>query len=142
MKLIGMTDFVLNSKSELHYFKVTQNYANFLKQPLELWMFIPLDKDGNVLEEPDQNNTKYDVYISNDEVDCNYGLYDEDCLEYQKSKERCLFGIYSFEGEDDNLWYFSKNEITLTGIDKFKTIEDIIDFEFELTKTAEKLIGL
>jgi hypothetical protein len=53
MKLISMTDFVL----EQNNFKVFRNqqilnYANFLKQPLELWMFVPCDENGDVLEEP------------------------------------------------------------------------------------------
>ena len=72
--LVSMVDFVLNSKSELHYFKVTQNYANFLKQPLELWMFVPCDEDGNVLEV---------VPYYSDGV--------EKVNEYKKAKERCLF---------------------------------------------------
>lgn len=29
-----------------------ERYAKFLKQPIELWMFVPCDEDGNVLEEP------------------------------------------------------------------------------------------
>ena len=31
---------------------LTGEYAKFLRQLLELWMFVPCDKDGNVLEEP------------------------------------------------------------------------------------------
>lgn len=52
MKLISMTEFVLElwkdqSKKEITYVglheftRLTVNYANFLKQPLELGMFVP-----------------------------------------------------------------------------------------------------
>ena len=65
MKLITMTDFVL-LRSEtpeepifklIHgakHFELCENYANFLKQPLELWMFVPCDEDGKVFEEPEE----------------------------------------------------------------------------------------
>ena len=66
-----MTDFVLensicppieeyNKVNETFVNKVI-NYVNFLKQPLELRMFVPCDEYGNVLEEPvyDPSNEQY-----------------------------------------------------------------------------------
>ena len=58
-----MTDFVLEQNEKIKkekygiesYYSTMQvsiNYANFLKQPLNLGMFVPCDKIGNVLEEP------------------------------------------------------------------------------------------
>ena len=135
-KIISMTDFVLEQNKEVksqteqsRAFYHCYNYANFLKQPLELWMFVPCDEDMNVLEEPVQNNTKYDIWISNDEVDCDYRLYDDDCLGYQQAKERCLFvWVEGFDYE---------------GIcEMFTDLENIIDFDFKLTQTAIKQIGL
>jgi len=48
MKLISMTDFVLESNkkiaqshSRVDCGNLIFNYAKFLKQPLELWMFVP-----------------------------------------------------------------------------------------------------
>src|SRR3972149_6621077 len=105
MKLISMVDYVKNQyktiASDNIYLamKNCNEYANLLKQPLELWMFVTCDEKGNVLIELDQNNTKYDICISNDEVDCDYRLYDDDCLEYQQAKERCLFDGWKFEHE-------------------------------------------
>jgi len=60
MKLISMTDFVLQENkggqqvnsitSQLHQeLRIIKKYANFLKQPLKLEMFVPCDEDGNVL---------------------------------------------------------------------------------------------
>ena len=63
-----MVEYVL-TLSELHsnrtiineeYCDNTRNYANFLKQPLKLEMFVPCDSDGNVLANPNNNmNLKY-----------------------------------------------------------------------------------
>ena len=61
MKLISMTDYLPENP-----------YSKFLKQPLELWMFVPCDDNGNVLKEP----------IINDSIKI---------WTYQQAKERCLF---------------------------------------------------
>ena len=78
MKLISMTDFVLEfennfprqfgeayseyneSKSEYLNMKLKsyENYAQFLKQPLTLGMFVPCDEDGSGLQKP----INYDVW--------------------------------------------------------------------------------
>ncbi|MPT36728.1 MAG: hypothetical protein E2604_16990 [Flavobacterium sp.] len=44
--LVSMTDFVLNEKVKLLHFKVMTRYAEFLKQPLKIEMFIPDDEFG------------------------------------------------------------------------------------------------
>jgi hypothetical protein len=53
MKLISMTNFVLQqhaeSSNQNEFEDNCFNYANFLKQPLKLEMFVPCDEDGNVL---------------------------------------------------------------------------------------------
>src|SRR3989304_5284437 len=79
MKLISMTDFVLEQYEQcISSTGRTYNYAMFLKQPLELWMFIPCDEDGNVLV--NDNITEYDRE-----------MYFEEEQKYQQEKERCLF---------------------------------------------------
>lgn len=64
--LIPMTDFVLKQNytttldisqidfydKELKILSTIRNYAELLKQPLKLEMFVPCDEDGNVLGEP------------------------------------------------------------------------------------------
>lgn len=96
MKLISMTDFVLeqelptymqNEEFEEAYYKL-YNYANFLKQPLELWMFVPCDENGNVLEQCDD--------ICSCECD--------KIKAFRKAKERCLFD--GFEIRDKGNFYF------------------------------------
>ena len=62
-----MTDFVLekqmSDKTIMNRFTQISNYANFLKQPLELWMFFPCDDYGNVFSE-----FQLEILNSNDEV--------------------------------------------------------------------------
>ena len=94
MKLISMTDFVLEQEKYLDItnkkkLELIINYANFLKQPLELWMFVPCDEDGDVLEEPLYN----DADLSCDELDSINNLVSE----YHQAKERCLFDGFNEE---------------------------------------------
>ena len=55
MKLISMTDFVLetfNNTLTKDFQAKVYNYANFLKMPLKLSMFVVLDKQGKTLTKP------------------------------------------------------------------------------------------
>lgn len=81
MKLIPMVQFVLEHPASHDYewqLKNHLNYANFLSQPLALWMFVPVGDNGEVLEEPyfDGENDMY------------YGAAKD---AYNKAKSRCLF---------------------------------------------------
>lgn len=57
MKLISMTDFVLEQLNEENsrtrpirsVLNALEGYANFLKQPLKLEMFVPCDEEGEIL---------------------------------------------------------------------------------------------
>lgn len=53
-KLISMTEYVLQkAASGMDSNKLASmvvSYAAFLKQPLQLWMFIPCDEEGNILK--------------------------------------------------------------------------------------------
>lgn len=120
MKLISMTDYVLGNQSASHYFKATQNYAKFLKQPLELWMFVPCDETGKPMVEP------------NDSMD-DKGYYKK----YQQAKERVLFegcGIM------DKWCVQLSNGFLLEKVECLHnlTIEDLIQFNLTLTQTAIK----
>lgn len=124
MKLISMRDFVLEQYEIKFQFRYKakqtsnriENYAIFLKQPLELWMFVPCDEDGNVMEVPQP--TEGD--------ECNWN-YQARFNEYQQAKERCLF-----------VWQKGFDYKVIC--EMFKDLEDIILFEFELTETAQKQI--
>jgi hypothetical protein len=142
MKLISMTDFAINQNSIVgDYRKTVFNYAKFLKQPLELGMFIPCDEENNFLEPP--------LHIELYEGDS----YDSDCEKYQEAKSRVLFdgfGIVTdtYKSTKREFIHFPNSPIQIwrrltyhTGrqecfffdyYDKFKTIEDLIIYDLDL----------
>ena len=137
MKLISMSDFVLEQEKDFNtgvigwkeYTNNTINYAKFLKKPLELWMFTPCDRTGDVL------------------------TVGENCEEhyYQTRKKRCLFEGFEFcesqrEGIEKGLKLFvspynSSGKIYLTKKKEsgyhswfqLFTIEDLVQCELILT---------
>lgn len=121
MELISMTDFVLEQIGD------NLKYAQFLKQPLNLGMFVPCTLEGDVLEEPCSIGVGNDFYLQRAED------------EYKQAKDRVLFE--GFEVRDKWLIH---NKHTYTSIDSFDTIEDIVNFGLELmlTKSAQKQLGL
>ena len=124
--LISMTDYVLetaNSKDlmETPLQKLNKHftYANFLKQPLELWMFVPCDEDGNVLEEPEPTV-----------------MWTPRIQHYQQAKERCLFKNFEFVEETEHYFHLKEKGIYVFIIwkNKDKTIENVVTAGFELNK--------
>ena len=145
MKLTTMTDFVLNQeiptylqKEEFEeaYYKL-HNYANFLKRLDEIWMFVPCDENGNVLEEPDQESLKYDDIQGQDCI-FNDSLYYNDLGNYQQAKERCLFNDCKLNSESEYYYYLITKEGTTFFIHKKinLNIEYYIKYNLELTETA------
>ena len=125
MKPISMTDFVLLEEN-YGSFKICFNYANFLRKPLELWMFVPCDEEGNVI--PETYNNEQDVIIQH--------------LEYAEAKERCLFdGFESAEKHQKQNYFEFENDF---GQDvRIYTVEDLVHQDLvTLTPTALKQIGL
>jgi hypothetical protein len=160
-KLISMGDFVLeqdklilklspsrssvtqcNEFTALKLDRIT-NYANFLKQPLTLSMFVPCDEDGNILEFPE-----YEKYGEKEQ-----DKYNIDMKVYLESKDRVLFeGFYvnhpNIENDDwtpsicyanilhvfwkydfEKEWKLSKGLFT---------IQDLCKYNLPLTETALK----
>ena len=129
MKLISMTDFVLQRSTKsieemtiLEAFKYSAKitneifkYAKFLQQSLELWMFVPCDEYGNIIDE--SYNDKQHVIIQH--------------LEYAEAKERCLFE--GFDLDKANIY-----------LELFSIIESlsILSKKVELTQTAINKLGL
>jgi len=156
--LIGMTDFVLEQNKNLlttrECFINCLNYANFLEQPLELWMFVPcklIDGFWVVLEEPEPIHT---CGLEPDDYEYN----DDEAIEYRQAKERCLFEGFEFtethmKGIDSNLNLFvfpyannrfgltKKQEAFMTWFQLF-TIEDLVQCDLQITPTAQKQIGI
>lgn len=123
-----MTDFVLVEQMKLNQAKNLKlkhlsskyldrifNYANFLKQPLKLEMFVPCDEVGNLLEEPLQEHYT-DCTEEQNAKDWLYNLE-----KYKQAKEKVLFkGIdldtakYHCERNDRTIEYFTSFNVELT----------------------------
>jgi hypothetical protein len=122
-KLISMTDFVLEHPATTDYEWQLQNhlkYANFLKQPLTIRMFVPCDDDENVLEEikgfdPDIHSQYYASQIYQNHL-------------YNKAKEKVLFdGFYISK------YYITNGDLQID--DEWiqgKTIENLIPYNLTL----------
>ena len=126
-QLIKMSDYVLEQieklkNSEINILQFRNNieaYANFLKQPLTIGMFVPCDRYKNVLKEPylfnEYQQAKAKVLFKGFDVDFEDGIIIPFLGKYP---------IVFFDNSDSNKWILS---------DKFKTIEDLIPYNLELT---------
>lgn len=149
-KLIPMTEFTLQKckfleiesnddlklNMESHFALLSiRSYAQFLKQPLALWMFIPCDEDGNVLEEPD--TTKWtNLYEANGEIKF------RDC-KYQQAKDRVLFEELKIT--DKGNFFFIEDPESGIYLRTLKNTEKTVEFLLPnlkptLTETAIKQI--
>ena len=151
MKLISMTEFILSDKvkSALEYeesYKMIRSYANFLKEPLKLEMFVPCDEDGNVLEEP-----KIEDYFDDGfNFEFNQKHFKDVVLkEYYNAKEKVLFEGFEIIHEDKvtitieyNHFQLDYNKV-LNVFANHRTIEDLAKYNLiEITENAIKQIGL
>lgn len=119
-KLISMTDYVLEQQAKItssnekpydFYLNVTK-YANFLKQPLTLGMFMPTDSEGNVLNYDD---IKQSVIEGTE----NWSIW-------ENAREKVIFR----ENKDMEDRFYMNGDVS------FLCIEDIINCDFELTDSA------
>ena len=128
MKLISMTDFVLQNQGKVLNSELgvlACNYAKFLKQPLKLEMFVTCDENGNVLENPFKEGGRPAR-----------GVFDK----YKKAKEKVLFEGFTYNSEiesverieDGSLWGIDVDDLV-----KY-TIEDMIQCELKLTQISTK----
>lgn len=108
MKLISLADFVLqeNTKGVLKYkndIEAIRKYAEFLQQELTLSMFLPCDKNGNILKEPEwwyRYNCGASPFMNVDEI--------LPCQEYKKAVSNVIFNPVSFDnvkGQADAKFY-------------------------------------
>jgi hypothetical protein len=144
-RLIPMTDFVLLKDAEWTDYQSIYKYANFLKQPLELWMFIPCDENGNVLEIP-----HYFEPTSEKEI----GDYDELVYQYQIAKDRVLFNGFEIIKPSEGCFILlctkkincqfllTPDYVFCDTYFRDEVIEDLIDYKLDLTPAAIKQIGL
>lgn len=121
--------------------KLTGEYAKFLKRPLKLEMFVPCDENGIVIERP------IDIYYKPDFGCQKYPQesYEEDLRKYEKAKEKVLFEGFEFKEETENLFYLLEDGVYIYTLNKKRnrTIEDSIAvYNLKLTESAIKQIGL
>lgn len=145
MKLISMVDYVLqlNEGTGANYIFLSErnsrfiNYANFLKQPLTLGMFVPCDLKGNVLEKQEEWSCKCEQQPNT--PFCNV------CQEqYYDAQQRVLFKGFEYCEEEgwECISYKNKTYRVDTFESMFKTVEKLLFFsdDIELTETAIKQI--
>lgn len=123
MKLIKMTDFVLEQMNEVMLDGTGAvcarigNYANFLNRPLELGMFFPCDDDRLFSHKPSES-------------DHSNGVCPHESYYYEQAMKRVLFKHeYSLEFIEDMIL-------------PLRTLEDCVEFDFTLTESAQRQIGL
>ncbi|HFI4796469.1 TPA: hypothetical protein ACGQK4_002188 [Elizabethkingia anophelis] len=140
-KLVPMTEFVLsilNNTSPNNFVKGVESiraYAEFLKQPLELWMFIPCDENNVPLMKPDYLGGE--TYKRWNDYDYAKSRVLFEGFEIEQSKSRIGFYLPEYNCIDYSIVQnnFSSPSKYLT------TIEDLIIYSgLTLTETAIKQI--
>ena len=138
MKLISMTDFVLEN-SKQPYVEGTKyidlvNYAKLLKKPLKLEMFVPCDEYGKVLEEPED----YELRLPNMMTE-----YNDEVYRYKQAKSKVLFEGFKING---NYIYYGHFMVCLISEIELYTVESLLNHfipeteEVQLTESAIKQI--
>jgi len=137
-------------------------HANFLRQKLEIWMFVPcklVNDEWVFLEEP----ASYKEYLDLKSKNMKFGSFfaQTSCDEYQEAKDRVLFegftiirerglsgekypnsGVFISLAVNDNYtysgWYFKG---IIDSEDEENTIEHLANKGFTLTQTAKKQLS-
>ncbi len=155
MKYPTMTEFVLDQEKRFEankegwavdYIDSIFRYASFIKQPLKNEMFVPCDKEGNVLEEP-----KCEIFDKNIECNCNEEQGHKCHLtnhKYKKAKEKVLFEGFSFQmngfycSEEEVIQQVREGEFKIFKSDftrKVETIEDLLNAGANLATAGRSL---
>ena len=143
MKLISMIDFVsifyndLKSEHKVNWSfdqicNKIFNYANFLKQPLNLGMFVPCDEDGDVLEKPEDYENRLPNMMTE---------YNDEVYRYKQAKEKVLFKGFKING---NYIYYGHFMVCLISEIELYTVESLLNHfipeteEVQLTESVIK----
>ncbi|WP_156122837.1 hypothetical protein [Chryseobacterium sp.] len=154
-KLIPMTDFVIEYYSnegyaDLQTLSLMKNYAQFLRKPLSLGMFVPVDAQGNALKEP-KNYSAWKSLAHNDGKRSDITGFEEN-IQYQKAEQNCMFdgfivayngySVVRIEASYDQSIELSFNKSDLMS-PAFYDVESLTVFEsIFLTAKALKTIGI
>jgi hypothetical protein len=115
-------------------------FVRFLALKLQLWMFIPCNSKGEPLEEPfDYGIYKHGIRGGNEE-------WNNQCQEYQKAKDRCLFKGFEISPSKHNI-VIGNERIKLVYNTKLKSFSPIKSIQnltnkVELTPEGIKQAGL
>ena len=140
MTLPTMTDFVLKYGDTVGL-GIVIKYANLLKQPLTLGMFVPCI-NGKPVKEPKKK------YKGGGNAVGSSNSYTREYAQYLKAKERVLFkGVSLIKGSPHYMTHIrdGKDKYNFFAyVDKLeeKNIESIIKYGLELTETGKKESGL
>jgi hypothetical protein len=115
-KLIPMREFTLEMYEQIdcvHKFQdVVYKWAKFLGQKPELWMFIPCDEEGNVLEEP-LHYAEFTRYETN---------------KYQQALSRVIFEGFKLHFEYGKSWAVKGQGRVIRSFD-LNTLEDLTHYD-------------
>lgn len=154
-KLIPMTTFVIEyyvneGYADLQTLRLMNNYANFLKQPLTLGMFVPVGPDGVIQKEP-SNYQIWKKLEHNDGTGIDH-VGSEQQRMYQKAEQSCLFEGFkvAYNGyslvrivasyNDSIELSFNKNDLVAPA---FKDVESLTVFDdIYLSTRALQSIGI
>lgn len=155
-KLIPMTTFVIEYYShegyaDLQTLKLMKNYASFLKKPLRLGMFVPVDQQGNVLKEP-KNYTSWKALAHNSSGEAADNAAFEEYRIYQAAEQKCFFKDFKVDYNGYSrvrivAIYNTSIELSFNKTDlsfsNFQDVESLTAFdEIFLTRAALRLIGI
>lgn len=141
-----MQDFVLQQYNEAYskdqFIERVEAYANFLKEPLKLEMFIPCDEKGNVLEEPDFLDERFQIKKMIFEESQEKVLFKGFYVKIYDEPQDGILGVI----KDDNfqfkgIWYEGEEGFRLNDISAKQRIEDLRNCN-ELTQVAiDRIFG-
>ena len=148
-RLKSMVDFVLQQDiTDIKQRNSIVNYAKFLKQTLNLGMFVPCDENGNP------------IILDTEHKECPISWSIDEIEKYKQAKEKVLFEGFDLNQKDlsklENIFCLTKEYFQITFFTKekgcfidnlktnktyeIKTIEDLIEYDLQLTENAIKQI--
>lgn len=152
MKLVSMVDYVIQLSNNNNFIKTledkrgfekywskTFSYAQFLKQPLKLEMFVPCDDEGNVLENK-SCPVNCDQGDFHEEGKCFKNGCVQEAREYKRAKEKVLFkGNWEHHRDDKySFMHWCSYGHKSIKMHNCKSIEDLVKYDLELTENAIK----
>ena len=123
-----------DTKIAENYGKIIR-YANFISQKPILDMFVPVDEEGNVLEEPKLPYNKPTWCDKCEELNPEYS-------KWYKAQSKVLFKGWKRDIIDDDEVLCYKNSMYFV-LENYNTLEEIsLSYDLELTKEILEQIGL